>query len=476
MVLNLATENRKTEISSKDGDFDIEVKIPNYIIDTLKSRESHMCVSGKSDSIPDCDKNSAPGMITQRSCVYGGARVVLMPITDAIHLVHGPIGCAACTWDIRGSTSSGDKLYKTGFSTDLREKDVVFGGENKLYESILELNRLYTPSAIFVYSTCVVGLIGDDIKAVCKKAQEITGCRVIPVQSEGFKSFNKSAGHKLACDAMIDYLIGTKEPEEVHPYSINIIGEFNVAGDLFGIIPLYEKMGVKVQTAITGDSTVEKIAKCHHAKLNIVQCQKSSNYLASKMEEKYQIPTIKVNFFGVEETTKSLRAVSEFFGDEEMIKRTEELINSEIKNLRDEIAKYKKDLSGKTVAIYSGAHKSWALVSAFSELDMEIIMSGTQNGKPEDYQKIREHVCEGTLIVDDANSMELAKLLKEYKPDILISGAKEKYISLKCGVPHCDFNHDRITAFSGYNGFINFARVVHTAVMTPVWRLSKKMT
>lgn len=480
MVLNLDTENRKTKTENNTGDFDLEVKIPNSVfeklksIEALKARESQSCVSGKHDSIPSCDKNSTPGVITQRSCVYGGARVVLMPITDAVHLVHGPIGCASCTWDIRGSKSTGDKLYKNGFSTDLQEADVVFGGEKKLYESILEVNKLYHPGAIFVYSTCVVGLIGDDIKAVCKKAQEATGCRVIPVQSEGFKSFNKTAGHKLACDAMIDYLIGTEEPDEVHPYSINIIGEFNVAGDLWGIIPLYEKMGVKVHTAITGDSTVKKVASAHRSKLNIVQCQKSSNYLANKMEEKYGIPSIKVNFFGIDETTKSLRAVAEFFGDEEMIKRTEELIKSEVKNLRDEISEYKKDLAGKNVAIYSGAHKSWALVSAFGELDMEIIMSGTQNGKPEDYQKIREHVCEGTLIVDDASSMELAELLKQYKPDILISGAKEKYISLKCGVPHCDFNHDRITAFSGYRGFINFARVVHTAIMTPVWKFSRK--
>lgn len=194
MVLNLDTENRKMQDGNNDDDFDLEVKIPNSIfeklksIEALKARESQMCVSGKDDSIPTCDKNSTPGMITQRSCVYGGARVVLMPITDAVHLVHGPIGCAACTWDIRGSKSTGDKLYKNGFSTDLQEKDIVFGGEKKLYESILEVNKLYHPGAIFVYSTCVVGLIGDDLKAVCRQAQEATGCRVIPVQSEGFKS------------------------------------------------------------------------------------------------------------------------------------------------------------------------------------------------------------------------------------------------------------------------------------------------
>ena len=50
-----------------------------------------------------CDSDSLSGAVSQRACVYCGARVVLNPITDAFHIVHGPIGCASYTWDIRGS-------------------------------------------------------------------------------------------------------------------------------------------------------------------------------------------------------------------------------------------------------------------------------------------------------------------------------------------------------------------------------------
>ena len=52
-----------------------------------------------------CDTQSVAGAVSQRACVYCGARVVLNPITDAFHIVHGPIGCASYTWDIRGSLS-----------------------------------------------------------------------------------------------------------------------------------------------------------------------------------------------------------------------------------------------------------------------------------------------------------------------------------------------------------------------------------
>lgn len=446
------------------------------IIETFEERQSHMCIKGGGLSLPECDKPGIPGTVTQRTCVFGGARIVLMPITDSIHLVHGPIGCASCTWDIRGSKSSDSKLYKKGCSTDLKEKDIVFGGERKLYDSIIELNKLHNPGAIFVYATCVSGVIGDDINSVCKEAQKITGCRVIPVQSEGFQDHNKTKGHWIGCDALIDNVIGTSEPDQdsITPFDINIIGEFNVAGDLWGIKPLLEYLGLNIISTVTGDSKIEDIAKSHRAKLNIVQCQKSSNYLAKKMKKKYGIPSIKVNFFGIESTITSITEIAEFFDDEEMKNRANNLIENGLKHLDNKLEEYRKRLNGKTVALYVGGNKAWSLVRAFEELGMEVIMSGTKNGIKEDYENIKNIVKEGTLIVDDANSNELRKLLKKLKPDLLISGAKEKYIALKLGVGFCDFNHDRISAFAGFKGFLEFAKEVDGAVSTSVWNVVSK--
>ena len=482
--------NDDSEPALSEVDDLIITEVPDSIIKTLESRIDHMCVKkdqGDDGPGPACNMASVPGAVTQRSCVYGGARVVLMPITDAIHLVHGPIGCAACTWDIRGSRSSGEELYKKGFSTNLQEKDIVFGGEKKLSDTILELYGIYKPAAIFVYSTCVVGLIGDDLKSVCREAEKITKCRVIPVQSEGFRSFNKSLGHQLACDAMLDHLIGTGKLEkpgsnqksevstQENP-TLNIVGEFNVAGDLWAIKPLIENMGITVQSAITGDSCVEEIANAHRADLNIVQCQKSSNYLARQMDEKYGIPHLKVNFFGIEDTGKSLLSIADFFQDNhpEIREEAEKIIETEIKKVRSEISHYKDRLTGKRVAVYVGGNKAWSLIRAFEELGMKVIMTGTQNGLPEDYQRIMETVSEGTLVVDDANSMELARLLQKYHPDLIVSGAKEKYMAHKLGIPFCDFNHDRITSFAGFQGFINFAKEVDRAVSSPVWKLTSK--
>ena len=88
---------------------------------------------------PKFCRKSEPGEGAERSCAYDGARVVLMPVTDVIHLVHGPIACAGNSWDNRGARSSGSQLYRRGFTTEMLENDVIFGGEKKLYKAILNL-------------------------------------------------------------------------------------------------------------------------------------------------------------------------------------------------------------------------------------------------------------------------------------------------------------------------------------------------
>ncbi|MBU4037334.1 MAG: nitrogenase iron-molybdenum cofactor biosynthesis protein NifE, partial [Proteobacteria bacterium] len=159
----------------------------------FEERENQIHRKGESPFNIDCNRDSLAGAISQRACVFCGSRVVLYPIADALHLVHGPIGCAVYTWDIRGALSSGPELHRLSFSTDLQEKDVIFGGEKKLYKALNELIDLHGPKAAFVYSTCIVGIIGDDLEAVCRKVSAEKKIPVIPVQSEGLKG-NKREG------------------------------------------------------------------------------------------------------------------------------------------------------------------------------------------------------------------------------------------------------------------------------------------
>ena len=273
---------------------------------TITERDEFILIKGKNKKQLKCDTDSSAGCVSQRACVYCGARVVLNPITDAIHLVHGPIGCASYTWDIRGSLSSGAELYRNSFSTDLKERDVIFGGGKKLTIAIDELMEKYQAKLIFVYSTCIVGVIGDDLKAICAEASRKHNIEVIPVESSGFIG-NKSAGYRAAADALLTLIKPQEEAPIIKTDSINYLGDFNLAGEAWIIHNYLREMGIDINVTFTGDSDYEALKLAPKAKLNIIQCAGSMIYLAGKMEELYGIPYIQISFLGIEDTAASLR-------------------------------------------------------------------------------------------------------------------------------------------------------------------------
>jgi len=416
-----------------------------------------------------CNKESLAGAVSQRACVFCGSRVVLYPIADALHLVHGPIGCAAYTWDIRGALSSGPELHRLSFSTDLQEKDVIFGGEKKLYRALTELIDRHHPKAAFVYSTCIVGIIGDDLEGVCRKVANEKGIPVLPVQSEGFKG-NKRAGYNAACQAMFR-LVGTGDTAGISPKSLNILGDFNLAGEIWIIRDYFKRMGLEVVANITGDGRVDDIRRAHGAALNVVQCSGATMDLAIMMKEIYGIPHIRVSYFGVEDMAESLYTVARFFNDPEMMHRTRELVREELSLLQPQLQVFRQALTGKKAAIYvGGAFKAFSLVKAFRLLGMKVVLVGSQTGTPEDYEELHEITDQGTIIVDDSNPLELSAFLQEQDVDIFVGGVKERPIAYKLGVGFCDHNHERKEALEGFIGMLNFAREVHHTVMSPVWR------
>ncbi len=422
-----------------------------------------------------CNRDSLAGAVSQRACVFCGSRVVLYPIADALHLVHGPIGCAAYTWDIRGALSSGPELHRLSFSTDLREKDVIFGGEKKLEAALLELIAQHKPNAAFVYSTCIVGIIGDDVGAICKKVSAATGIPVIPVQSEGFKG-NKRAGYEAACRAMMQ-LVGTGDTSGISPLSINILGDFNLAGEIWIIKEYYERMGIEVVATITGDGRVGDLARCHGAALNVVQCSGATMDLAKMMQEKFGVPVIRASYFGIEDMSKALYDVARHFQDKDpgIMARTAALVKEELSVLLPRLAELRKDLEGKKAAVYvGGAFKAFSLVKCFRHLGMKVVVVGSQTGTEEDYKELAAITDEGTIIVDDSNPLELARFVKDLDVDIFVGGVKERPIAYKLGVGFCDHNHERKEALEGFVGMINFAEEVHRTVMSPVWRFTPR--
>jgi len=410
---------------------------------------------------PECDtqekgapkfcKKSEPGEGAERSCAYDGARVVLMPITDAIHLVHGPIACAGNSWDNRGARSSGSPLYRRGFTTEMLQNDVIFGGEKKLRQAIVDLAQRYRgeAKAMFVYATCVTAMTGDDVESVCRSVAGEVSIPVIPVNTPGFIG-DKNIGNRLAGEILLEHVIGTAEPEHLTDYDVNLIGEYNIAGDLWGMLPLFERLGIRVLSCISGDAKFEELRYAHRARLNVIICSKSLTNLARKMKKRWGIPYLEESFYGMTDTAKALRDMARELdlaaggeGATTMRDRVEALVAGEEARCRARIAPYRARLAGKRAVLFTGGVKTWSMVNALRELGVEILAAGTQNSTLEDFHRMKALMHRDARIIEDTSTAGLLAVMREKLPDLIVAGGKTNLLALKTRTPLLDINHCR---------------------------------
>jgi nitrogenase molybdenum-cofactor synthesis protein NifE len=435
------------------------------------------CDINQDKGAPKFCKKSEPGEGTERSCAYDGARVVLMPITDVIHLVHGPIACAGNSWDNRGARSSDAQLYRRGFTTEMLQNDVIFGGEKKLYKAIQELAVRYTEAkAIFVYATCVTAMTGDDIEAVCAAAAEKINIPVIPVNTPGFIG-DKNIGNRLAGEVLFKHVIGTAEPTVLGEYPINLIGEYNIAGDLWGMLPLFDRLGIQILSCFSGDAKFEELRYAHRARLNIIICSKSLTNLAKKMQKTYGMPYLEESFYGMTDTAKALRDIAIALDDavnglekRTMQDRVERLLAEEEETCRARLAPYRTRLEGKRAVLFTGGVKTWSMVNALRELGVEILAAGTQNSTLEDFYRMKALMHKDARIIEDTSTAGLLSVMYEKMPDLIVAGGKTKFLALKTKTPFLDINHGRSHPYAGYEGMVTFAKQLDLTVNNPIWR------
>lgn len=420
---------------------------------------------------------------TAGGCAFDGAQIALLPIADVAHVVHGPIACAGSSWDNRGTRSSGPTLYRLGMTTDLTEEDVVMGrSEKRLFHAIKQAVEEHNPAAVFVYNTCVPALVGDDIEAICKSAQERWGVAVVPVDAAGFYG-TKNLGNRIAGEAMVKYVVGTREPDPlpadlappgIKVHDINLVGEYNIAGEFWHVLPLLDELGIRVLCTLSGDARFREVQTMHRAEVNMMVCSKAMINVARKLQERYDTPWFEGSFYGITDTSLALRDIARLVGDPDLTQRTEELIAREEQRIDKALDPWRERLRGKRVLLYTGGVKSWSVISALQDLGMVVVATGTNKSTEEDKARIKELMGENTKMIEDGSPRALLNIVDEYKADILIAGGRNMYTALKAKIPFLDINQEREFGYAGYEGMLELVRQLALTLESPVWQSVRK--
>jgi nitrogenase molybdenum-iron protein alpha chain len=384
------TEDKPAVPNEVDKQALIQEVLEAYPEKAAKKRAKHLNVyeEGKSDCGVKSNIKSVPGVMTTRGCAYAGAKgVVWGPVKDMIHLSHGPVGCGYYSWSGRRNyyigTTGVDTFGTMQFTSDFQERDIVFGGDKKLAKLIDELEVLFPLSkGTTIESECPIGLIGDDIEAVAKKKAKEYGKPVVPVRCEGFRGVSQSLGHHIANDTVRDWVLPHADknrilPEgfEPGPYDVNIIGDYNIGGDAWPSRMLLEEIGLRVICHFSGDGTWNEVNMTTLAKMNLIHCYRSMNYICRHMEETHGIPWLEYNFFGPTQIAYSLRKIASHF--DETIQEKAEAAIAKYQHLMDEVAQqYRPRLENKTVMLMVGGLRPRHVIPAFQDLGMKVIGTG----------------------------------------------------------------------------------------------------
>lgn len=379
-------------------------------------------------------------------CVLAGINSVLGAIDRVCPIYHsGPGCCMQTTAADQGQSGHKSSRFVSSVSlpsTNMLEKEVVFGGTEKLRTTVQGAIDIIDADAYFVLTGCTAGIIGDDIVSVTEEFQD-KGYSVYPIETPGFVG-DSNLGYETVWTTMINQVIEEDVPKD--DKLVNIFGIIPYhdpfwSGALEEIDRILSALGLKVNTFFTKHQGIETIRKCSGAALNIIINPWLFKGPAKKMEQKFGIPSIRVPglFVGATDTTKFVRQVAEAMHlDQEIV---DKVIAAEEEYVYDYLAQSVGGVSWKRFAVVADANNAVGitryLANDFSFTPVLVIVSEPlfrQEDKDRIVAQIEDlEYAKPPKVIFESDQYEINQALREEEEEItlLIGSGNEREVALE---------------------------------------------
>jgi nitrogenase molybdenum-iron protein alpha/beta subunit len=403
-------------------------------------------------------------------CQQINSMSALMSMEDSVFIVHSPQGCVGCA-------SMGNDLFRVGQAhrglspirnvrmivTNLDEKDIIHGGEEKLRQAILDADSRYHPKLIFIFTSCASGIIGDDVDAVTAELQQELEPLIVPIHCDGFKSKICASGFDTAFISVAKYILKNERPQK-EPGLVNLFAPTSVSfKDNLEIERMLGVLGLHANI-IPFFSSLEKMKKIPAAEASTAICKVFADEFMKDLQQDYGIPfSHTVMPIGVRNTDKWFRGIAALFGKEEEADRYIELEHARI---LPQLADIRSRLEGKRVFICGGTGRSFAAAALIDDFGMHLVGLETPT-YDDDAQVDIEYLngIHGSYVVDIANMQpfEQVNIVKKLKPDVFIGVPSW---SARLGIPTTHVL-DMKRPTMGYDGILYLGNKIADQVENP---------
>ena len=361
-------------------------------------------------------------------CAFNGAATTAVCVRDAVIIAHSPRCCAFYTW--QNISSPGRKnLFNRGIlmpsalspnfiCTDMTQSEAVYGGTEKLFDCVRKAVAK-RPGAVIVISSCVSGIIGDDVLS----AEELSTPEVpvIVIPADGVINGDYMTGIQTALKAIARRLI-IRDPE-IKTRTVNIIGEVSVSNNLEAdhkmIKDLLARMDIGINCRFLGEAKVSDLRNFMQAPINILAHESADNLaLKEWLIKEYgcvfldmPLPT------GFAKTCEFTEKISEFFSCRE---KTVTILEEEKANYLKNIDRLREKLSGKRILLTTISTDMDWLLSAALDVGVVPVWVGVADYLHQGIHVSRiESVRQVTEAITDINMVD--QKIRELKPDIVVA-------------------------------------------------------
>ncbi|MFT8889643.1 MAG: nitrogenase component 1 [Ethanoligenens sp.] len=403
----------------------------------------------------------------RNSCALRGAVQTIQAIEGFVPILHSTAGCA-----VGGSLAQVDVGYAAPPfdageseipSTNVFERHVIFGGASRLREEIKNTVKVLKGELYLVVTGCATELIGDDVPAMVKEAQE----QHFPVAYVEGASFRGDAmeGHHQTVRSILDWVAALPEIKRGNQPLVNLFGivpgrdafldgEYDELARVLGLI------GVQVNRLFGYGSSLETWRQVPHADLTIAFGH-SGKKLAQYAAKKFETPFVCVDSLpvGVEQTVGLLHAVASAL----------KLDASDLPGLAEEQERRFAYALDKWVNGYFGANIQREFIVAgdaarvggltdFLQAYLGLVPAGVvvldRLGKPEK-ENLRAQLPDVDVLCSE-DGAEIERFIREIQPELLLASALEEPVSRELHIPLRQISYpvaDQIALHKSYVGF-----------------------
>ncbi|SEP27854.1 nitrogenase component 1 [Propionispora vibrioides] len=471
----------------------IQEKAPPVREDRLKACNAYGGPSGRlvDQSQKGCLNGIKRKFAQTQGCQLNLSLAILNTIRDAVVIVHGPVGCGGGSLAQAGINKGFQQLRDSSargliwVNTNLREAEVINGGEDNLREAILHAEQEFRPSAIIIVNSCVPAIIGDDVDSVVEQVQKEVKAKIVPVHCEGFKTKIMASAYDAVYHGILRNLIEPDPVDErlerdeqeifLEKYRISrTVNVLNVSSmsriDEYELVRLLQALDLNLNI-LPCYAHPEDFKKATEAALNVSICATHDDYFVEHLKEKYHIPFILRTIpIGVKYTNRWIQDIAEFFG---MEKEAARFIDQEVRQLEEALAPYRELFKGKRVLVGGGEIRVVANAELLQYLGLEVIglrayhydqFGDEMLGEQEAIQQIPFNVATG-------QPFEMANLVHRLKPDVYVGHVGTNAWAAKQGIPVIPLFHQS-QLFLGYAGVFEFARRLARILRNPAFNRS----